>query len=128
MKKKVLVVEDELDVAKVVSARLRKAGYEVIHAEDGIKGVEFAHKHHPDLIVLDLCLPGAGGQSVFEQLQSSADLTSIPVIILTGIKDKFLKDELLTKGVSFYLEKPYNAEELLGMVKKLLSEPEGKEL
>ena len=121
-KKKILVIEDERDLAKVLAVRLKGAGYEIVVAGDGIQAVQFAHRDKPDLIILDLMLPGGGGLGVLENLEMSAYSLCIPVIVLTGIKDDEYKRKVMEKGVDAYMEKPYEPEELISSVRRLIGE------
>jgi DNA-binding response OmpR family regulator len=119
-KKKILIVEDDADVARLLSARLKSAGYEALIAVDAIQGVQFSHRQKPDLIILDLMLPAGDGLSVVENLRLSAYSSRIPIIVLTGIKDEDYKNKAMEKGVSAYFQKPYNADELLSAIKDIL--------
>jgi len=120
-KKRILVVDDEMDFVKMLQARLRIEGYEVLVAEDGIKGVQIARKEKPDLIILDIMMPGMDGHSVCDTLKKSILTWSIPVIYLTAKTGQ--ADELLAmeKGARYYLTKPYNPAMLLEMVKSALA-------
>src|SRR4030067_840016 len=120
-KKRILVIDDELDFVKMLQARLRIEGYEVLVAEDGMKGIQIARKENPDLIILDIMMPGMDGHSVFDTLKKSILTWSIPVIYITAKTGQ--ADELLAmeKGARYYLTKPYNPAMLLEMVKSALS-------
>jgi two-component system cell cycle response regulator len=121
-KKRILVVDDEVDFVKMLQARLRIEGYEVLTAEDGIKGIQVARKEKPDLIILDIMMPGLDGHSVCDMLKKSALTWSTPVIYLTaktGHADELLAME---KGAKYYLTKPYNPAMLMEMIKSALIE------
>ena len=117
---KILIIEDEFDTAKVVRKRLSEHGFQSIIAVDGYHGVEFAHKERPDLIILDLMLPAGDGLSVLKNLRFSMHTMNIPVIVLTGIQDEKYKQQVLDEGVDAYMEKPYEASELIDTIKKIL--------
>jgi DNA-binding response OmpR family regulator len=119
-KKRILVVDDEVDFVKMLQARLRIEGYEVLVADDGIKGVQVARRERPDLIILDIMMPGMDGHTVHDTLKKSTLTWSIPVIYLTAKTGQ--ADELLAmeKGARYYLNKPYNPAMLLEMVKSAL--------
>ena len=119
-KKRILIVEDEVDVAKVVKKRLSEHGFQGIIAVDGYQGVELAHKERPDLIILDLMLPAGGGLSVLKKIRIATNTMDIPVIVLTGIQDEKYKQQVLDEGVDAYMEKPYEASELIETIKKIL--------
>jgi DNA-binding response OmpR family regulator len=105
----------------MLQARLRIEGYEVLVAEDGIKGVQIARRERPDLIILDIMMPGMDGHTVCDTLKKSTLTWSIPVIYLTAKTGQ--ADELLAmeKGARYYLTKPYNPAMLLEMVKSALA-------
>ena len=108
-KTKVLIVEDEEDVAKALKVWLKANGYIAIIAIDSIQGVTMAHKDKPDLIILDIMIPGGGGFAVAERLKQAADTRDIPIIYLTGIPGT--EEKAYQTGASFYFKKPYNPEE-----------------
>ena len=119
-KKKILIIEDEQDVVRLLAARLTHSGFETVIAADGVQGVQFTHKEKPDLIILDLMLPAGDGLSVLENLRLSAYSRYIPVVILTGVKDEEYKNKVIQKGVEAYFEKPYNPDELINLIKDIL--------
>jgi DNA-binding response OmpR family regulator len=87
-KKKILVVDDERDIVKVLVIRLQSSGYEVITAFDGAQGVFMAHKEKPDLVILDIRMPAGDGFSVAERLKRSSHTWTIPIIFLTGSPER----------------------------------------
>ncbi len=111
MKKKILVVDDELDVAKALKIRLKTSGYDVILAYDSVEGYTMANKEKPDLIILDIMIPGGGGFVVADRLKRDAATHHIPIIFLTGISGG--EDRAYKAGASGYLMKPYQPEKLL---------------
>jgi len=119
-KKKVLIVDDERDIVKVLMIRLRGAGYEVVTAFDGAQAIFVAHKEKPDLVILDIRMPAGDGFSVVEKLKHSTNTFSIPVIFLTGGPERDSEEKAMTLGARFYIKKPYDPEELLDAVKRAL--------
>jgi len=116
-RKRILIIDDEPDFVKMLKARLQIEGYEVLTAEDGIKGVQIARRERPDLIILDIMMPGMDGHLVCDTLKKSSLTWTIPIIYLTartGQADEVLAFE---KGAKHYLTKPYNPDVLLEMVK-----------
>ena len=111
MKKKILVVDDELDVVKVLKIRLKANGYNVVLAYDSVQGYTLANKEKPDLIILDIMIPGGGGFVVAERLKRDAATHDIPIIFLTGISGG--EDRAYKAGASGYVMKPYQPEKLL---------------
>jgi len=122
--KKILIIEDEVDTAKVLAKRVGGAGYDVSMAYDAYGGLAALRKEQPDLILLDLMLPAGGGISVLENMTLSGGGREVPVIVLTASKDERFKDKVLKIGVEAFMEKPYDPEELLSTIKKVLGEEE----
>ncbi len=124
-KKKILIIEDEFDIAKVLALRLKNAGYEIMFAKDAVQGIEFVHKTNPDLVILDLMLPAGNGLAVLESMRKSTYHCFTPVVVLTGSKDEKIKQKAIEEGVDVFLEKPYEPNTLLESVKNLLSPNKG---
>lgn len=117
-KKRILVVDDEPNIREVVDLYLRREGFEVEVAADGLMALEAIERKMPDLIVLDLMLPGMGGLQVTRTLrQSEAD---IPIIMLTAKGDEGDKITGLEVGADDYLTKPFSPKELVARVKAVL--------
>ncbi len=121
-KKRILVVDDEIDFVKMLQARLRIEGYDVLTAEDGIQGIQIARKERPDLIILDIMMPGLDGHSVCDMLKKSTLTWSIPVIYLTARTGQADELTAIEKGAKYYLTKPYNPAMLMEMIKSALTE------
>jgi len=119
-KKRILIVDDERDIVKALTIRLRGAGYEVVTAFDGAQGIFMAHKENPDLIILDIRMPAGNGFSVAEKLKQSTNTLAIPVIFLTGSPERNSEEKAMALGVRFYVKKPYDPEELLDAIKRAL--------
>jgi DNA-binding response OmpR family regulator len=123
-KKRILIIDDEADFAKMLQTRLQVEGYEVLVAEDGIKGIQLARRDRPDLIILDVMMPGMDGHTVCDMLKKSTMTWAIPIIYLTARSGQ--ADELLAmeKGAKYFLTKPYNPGMLLEMVRSAFLERE----
>ncbi|NLP37640.1 MAG: response regulator transcription factor [Firmicutes bacterium] len=123
---KILVVDDEPRIRRIVEQSLRKDAYRVIHAADGREGLQKAQEEHPDLIVLDLMMPEMDGFEVCRELRRKGDNT--PVIILSA-KDE-LEDKTLgfNLGIDDYVTKPFSPSELALRVKAVLRRVAGEEL
>ncbi len=119
--KKILIVEDETDLAMVLRKILVDEGYDVVIACDAMQGTEKAHREQPDLIILDLNMPAGGGLIILERIKMSAHTRFIPVIVLTGAEDAELKKKVIEQGVQHYIQKPYEVDELVGIVNGLLA-------
>jgi len=122
MPKKILIVDDEINVIRVIAARLKASHYDVVTASDGLYAVQKAHEEKPDLIILDVRMPVGGGRGVFENLRMTSDTMMIPVIFITAYADDDLRRYLLEMGAVDFVTKPFNADELLEKVKKALKE------
>lgn len=120
MAKKILVIEDEVGAIKVLTKLLTAGGFEVVSVWDGGLAVNEAVNQKPDLVLLDLMLPGKGGVSVLEELQSRDETKNIPVIILSSLKREEYKKIAEKPSVKAYLTKPYDAKELMGTIQKVL--------
>lgn len=117
---KILIVEDEPDVADLVAFNLNRAGYETEVASDGLIGLEKALADKPDLVLLDLMLPGKDGFAVCKELRSNSRTMETPVIMLTArtqIEDRI---QGLEAGADDYLTKPFSPKELLLRVQTIL--------
>lgn len=121
-KKRILIIEDEYSASKFLSLRLKKLGFMVSAAFDGMTGLKEATETIPDLIILDLMIPKLPGEEVCKALRESFDekLVKIPIIMLTG-KDSVV-DKILGKviGADAYLTKPYEFSDLFDEIKKIL--------
>jgi DNA-binding response OmpR family regulator len=110
---RILVVEDELKIQQIVRAYLEKEGFEVVTAADGLKALEAAKASRPDLIVLDLMLPGLPGEEVLSRLRQTSD---VPVIILSAKSSEDERIFGLNIGADDYLIKPFSPRELVARV------------
>ena len=120
MAKMVLVVEDQDDNRKIVRDLLTNSGFEVIEAIDGIKGVQLARTHHPDLILMDIQLPGIDGYEATRQIKASDDTKGIPVIALTAHAMAGDKEKTLAAGCDDYDTKPIELPRLLEKINSML--------
>jgi DNA-binding response OmpR family regulator len=115
---RVLVVEDDEEIAQVLQRSLRMEGYEVKLAADGVRGLEEAHAFLPDLIVLDLGLPRLDGVDVAKRLREDGD--EVPILMLTARDALESRVEGLDVGADDYLVKPFERQELLARMRALL--------
>ncbi|MBM3244747.1 MAG: response regulator [Candidatus Omnitrophica bacterium] len=123
MAKKVLIVEDEVDICRILSLRFQKKGFEVLVANNGEEGFNKAKQEKPDIIILDLMLPKLPGEEVCKKIRSDEEIAETPIIMLTAKATDV--DRIVGKviGANAYLYKPFDAKQLLEEVDKLL---EGK--
>lgn len=117
MSKKILFVDDEPDVLKTVAFRLTRSGYEIITAVSGEKAIEILKTEKPDLILLDLRLPGIDGIGVCRVIRSNADLKDIPIILFTASASR-IADDCKLCGANDYVLKPFDSDDLIGKIKK----------
>ena len=122
--RKILVVEDERDILDLIRHYLEKDGYRTRTATDGVGGLAAARQEHPDLIVLDLMLPGMDGLELCKKLRAEPSTALIPVIMLTAKADETDRIVGLELGADDYLTKPFSPKELVARVKALLRRAE----
>jgi len=123
MAKQILFVEDESALQKTFGEILRQEGYEIIPALDGEVGLRLAKEKKPDLILLDLVLPGIHGFEVLKQLKTDQETKAIPIIVLTNLEGVGDVERAIALGATTYLVKAqYSLEEVVGKIKKALGE------
>ena len=116
-----LLVEDEESLRKVMRDLLERDGYVVAEAADGIQALDAVDRHAPDVILLDLNLPGLDGYSVLQQLRSRASTSRIPVIVLTAKGDEDNEVRVFQLGADDFLTKPFRARALAAPLEAELS-------
>ena len=120
MRRKILVVEDDPDELEVIRLVLEKAGFAIGTAANGSDALVKTRSISPDLIILDLMLPGLNGFDICETLRKDPATASIPIVMLTGLCSQFGRLAGLESGASEFLTKPFNPKELVSKVDKLL--------
>lgn len=120
-KKKILAIDDDAGIGKLLEVELAKAGFEVTTCLDGREGLKIAKREQPDLVMLDLDLPGLSGEAVCKELKKDDATQNIPIIMLTG-KDTDA-DKLIGKviGASYYIAKPFDKNDLLRKIRSCLN-------
>ena len=125
-KKKILVVDDDPNIVKLIKARLEANNYAVITAEDGEECMQKLSSEKPNLILLDILMPKADGYNVLIGMKEIKALTGeipiVPVIVLTALSDPRVKNMIEKEEIKDYIVKPFEAEELLAKIKKALGE------
>ena len=119
MTNKILLIEDELDLADLTKMRLEKSGYEVISVLSGEEAFTFLQKEIPNLILLDLLLPGMRGEEICKKLKCDNRLKTIPVILFTASACDIPK-VAREVGADDYIMKPFEPEDLLSKIKKFI--------
>jgi DNA-binding response OmpR family regulator len=121
MNQKILIVEDDRDLRRALTIRLRKSGYEVVVAEDGIGAVGTARKEKPDLVLLDLGLPAGNGFAVLDHFNMLSVLCDTPVVVLTGRDPSVAEPNARRYGISAFLRKPVDNDVLLATIAEALA-------
>jgi CheY-like chemotaxis protein len=118
--KRILLVDDYPDALEIWGLYLRSMGYEVLEAEDGLKAVAQAHEHKPDIIILDLELPGITGFEAAVRLRESAETRHIPLIAATGYSDVKQLNQARASGFDAIIVKPCEPTALVAEIERLL--------
>lgn len=121
--RKILIIEDEPNIRELVSYNLKAGGFIPLEAEDGISGMELAEGQKPDLILLDIMLPGKDGYEICKELRSNGNKT--PIIMMTAKTDEVDKVLGLEFGADDYISKPFGVRELMARIKAVLRRFEG---
>ena len=121
--KRILIVDDDLDVRQAMHVRLKANGYDTFFATDALSSVAEARKQLPDLIILDLGLPGGDGYVVIERLKRHPALAVIPIVVVSARDVRGNKDRAIKAGAKVYLQKPVDNAELLAIIRQALGEP-----
>lgn len=116
----VLIVDDEPTIAELIEFNLRKAGYRVLKADNGHTALQLVRSDKPDLIILDLMIPGIDGMEVCRKLKGQQQTASIPIIMLTAKNEEVDKIVGLELGADDYMTKPFSPRELVARVKAVL--------
>ncbi len=122
----ILIVEDEADIAELIAMNLKRAGYEVSTAHDGVSGQKIALSERPDLVVLDLMLPGKDGYGVLKEMRRDPRGVKIPVLLLTARAQTEDRIKGLEAGADDYLTKPFSPKELILRVQAILKRSEAQ--
>ncbi|MCL4302494.1 MAG: response regulator [Anaerolineae bacterium] len=121
-KKHILCIEDEAEMIELMRLVLEREGHEVMGAVGGEQGLKLMREKKPDLILLDLMMPGIDGWEVYRQMRADKELTDIPVIIVTAKAqsiDKVLG--LQVAKVADYITKPFGPKELIGSIERVFA-------
>lgn len=121
MPKKILAVDDERHIVRLVQVNLERAGYQVVTAFDGKEALEKIDAEHPDLVVLDVMMPYMDGFEVLQTLRKNPNTRDLPVIMLTAKAQDADVFRGWQSGVDCYLTKPFNPMELIAFVKRIFS-------
>lgn len=121
MNSKILVVEDDPSASRLVGYALEQEGYQVLYASDGLEGVKKAQDEHPDLIILDIMLPGLDGYEVCQRLRREPETAKLLILILSAKAREIDKETGLKMGADDYLSKPADISMVVDKVRTLLA-------
>ena len=120
MAKKILVVDDEPQIVRLLSQRLKANGYETFAANDTYQCIKMTKEVKPDLILLDMKMPAGGGIQAFEILKTSTYSSSIPIIFITAYPSDDIKNQVKELGADGFFAKPFNSADLLQKIEELI--------
>lgn len=116
----ILVVDDEQDLLDLIEYNLKKEGFKVLKAENGLEALEIAREQNPDLVLLDIMMPKMDGLEVCEKMRSDSEMRHIPIIFLTARSDEKTEVEGLDLGADDYVTKPISTTKLISRIKAVL--------
>jgi CheY-like chemotaxis protein len=120
--KKILVIEDDADIRTLLKAQLGNAGYDTAFAWDAVTALTIARKEQPDLILLDLGLPGGDGWVVMERLRTLAPFSMIPIIVVSAQPSDLHAERAKAEGAHAFIEKPFELQTVLAAVRDALGD------
>jgi DNA-binding response OmpR family regulator len=126
MKKKILVVDDERQIVRLLTLRLQANNFDVIGAHDGYQCWKVAKRELPDLILLDIKMPLGGGINAFQLLKGTTETSTIPVIFIAGFPSADVKGLVMDMGADDFISKPFTSKVLIEKIKTILSNPKIK--
>jgi len=125
-KRKILIVDDEKELVKLITFHMTIAGYDVLSAKNGIEALEICEQEKPDLVILDIMLPGIDGWEACRRLRQNPKTINIPIIILSALSEIDDKLKGFNLGTDDYVTKPFSPRELVVRVKRVLLRSENK--
>ena len=120
---KILVVEDDQDIRRLLDLELEADGFERAFARDAVTATAVARREQPDLVILDLGLPGGDGFLVMQRLRALRDLEMIPIVVVTARTTPEARERAEAAGVAAFFEKPFDADEVLTKIRQILDRP-----
>lgn len=121
MGKRLLIIDDSSDIVALLKVTLTAAGYQVHGVMDGLYGMKEALAFSPDLIILDICFPAGGGLPLLERFKSNLRTKAIPILIITSLQDEDVEKQAFECGAAGYLLKPFERQEVVEEVNRLLA-------
>jgi DNA-binding response OmpR family regulator len=117
---KVLIADDDPDILATLEMRLRANQINVVVASDCNQAIKLAYAEQPDLILMDIKMPAIGGISAFDNMKMYSRTKNIPLIFMTAFPGQEVRDKAMELGAADFIAKPFNSEELIAKVKKIL--------
>ncbi len=125
--KKALIVEDNQDSQFILTVQTKSMGFSVISANNGMEAVEKAFEEKPNLILMDIMLPGIDGREATRRIRSNQETKEIPILAVTAITDKSQLRECIKAGCDDYILKPFNSKDLQEKIQAVLDPPRDKQ-
>src|ERR1700738_1792124 len=122
MSKRILIVEEDAAMRQVLHLRLKSLNYDTVPVADAVNAMSEARKNPPDLILLDLGLPGGGGLNLMQRFQTIPRLAVIPIIVLSARERTAMEQPVLDAGAQAFFQKPADPDALLQKIRELLGE------
>ena len=118
--KKVLIIEDDAVQVRLLTVRLKAAGFDVAVASDAVQSVGAVRRERPDIVLLDIGLPGGDGYVVLKRLKALVHISAVPIIAVSGRTADTERERMLAAGADHYFEKPVNVDRLTARMRELL--------
>ena len=118
----ILVADDDPQILTMLGIRLSKRGYQVLEAADGLQTLEKAREHRPDLVLLDVMMPGKNGWEVAKELRADEDLKGVGIVMLTAIGERVNEMTSPLYGADAFVDKPFDFADLEAKIKKVLED------
>ncbi len=125
--KKALIVEDHPDLLEVLTLQLEKMGFTVVSANTGMEGVTKAVEEKPQLILMDIMMPGMDGREATRRIRSNQETKDIPILVITALTKKSQLRECIKAGCNDYISKPFIAKDLQEKIQAVLDSPRDKQ-
>jgi two-component system, sensor histidine kinase and response regulator len=117
---RVLVIDDEAGIRNVLRSTLEASGFEVVLADDGLRGIGVARRQRPDAIVLDLMMPVMDGHTVLDILRADEKTRYVPVVVLSALTQPAVKERCLAQGVASFIAKPFDPSDVTAALRDAL--------
>ena len=118
--KKILIIDDEEDIRKILKMRLEQEGFTIVQANDGDVGAKTAEQEVPDMIIMDIMMPNMDGYSCLKEVRSLPKTKDIPILMLSGKEEEKVRDLFAFQKISGYIEKPFELDDLVVKVREIL--------